>query len=281
MKIVAIGLFLLTSISVSAQIQTPKLSPSAKIVQTVGLTEVEIEYSRPSKRERVVFGDVIPFDAVWRTGANKNTTIKLSDAIIFGSDTLAKGEYSIYSLPNKESWKVYFYKTIDNWGNPKEWKEDQIALELETKVNSLKDVVETFTISIDNITTKSAVLSFSWENTMATFAFNVPTAEIVEAGIKKVMAGPSGNDYYNAASYLFSEKKDLKKALGWASKAIEIRGKEAFWMITLKSKIQAELKDYKGAIESANLAIKAAESAGYDNYVEQNKKAIEKWSKLK
>ncbi|MBL1280391.1 MAG: DUF2911 domain-containing protein [Fluviicola sp.] len=281
MKSIAIALFLFATVSVNAQIKTPRLSPNAEIEQKVGLTKVKITYSRPSKRERVIFGDVVPFNEVWRTGANENTIVKFSNAVIFGSDTLAKGEYSLYTLPNTEGWKVYFYKTTNNWGNPQEWKEDLIVLEVEANLTALNDEVETFTISIDNITTKSAVLSFSWDKTKASVAFTVPTGKIVEAAIKKVMAGPSANDYFNSADYLFSEKKELKKALGWVSKAIEMRGQEAFWMMSLKAKIQAELKDYSGAIESAKLAITAAETAGYDNYAEENKTAIEKWSKLK
>lgn len=280
MKIIVLGIFVLSTIGLNAQIETPRLSPNAEIEQTIGLTEVDIDYSRPSKNERTIFGDIVPFNEVWRTGANENTTIELSDAIIFGQDTLQAGEYSIYSLPNKESWIIYFYKTIDNWGNPKEWKEDLIVLAIQARVIKLNDVVESFTISIDNLTTKSAELAFSWDKTKAVVSFTVPTDKLIDYAIEKTMAGPSANDYYNAADYFLTEKKDLPKALEWITKAIEIRGEQAFWMTYKKALIQAEMKDYKGAILTANISMDAAEKAGHKKYVERNKKVIEKWSKL-
>ena len=267
--------------SLSAQIKTPRLSPSAKIEQKVGLTDVEISYYRPGKRDRKVFGELVPFGEVWRTGANENTKISFSDAVIFGADTLAKGEYSIFTIPNEKEWEVIFYKTTDNWGTPDEWKEELIVLKVVANLSPLKDEVETFTISIDNVTTKSAILSFSWDQTKASVKFDVPTDQKVEKSIEEVMSGPSANDYYNAADYLLTEKKDLDKALDWISKAVELRGEEAFWMTYKKALIQAELGDYKGAIESAKLSMKAAEAANYQSYIDRNQAAIDKWSKIK
>ena len=281
MKAVIIGLLLFATTSLSAQIKTPSLSPPTKIEQKVGLTDVEINYSRPGKRGRVIFGELVPFGKIWRTGANKNTLISFSDAVIFGSDTLAMGEYSIYTLPNEKNWDIIFYETTDNWGTPDEWKEELIVLKLSVDLSTLKDEVESFTISVDNLTTKSAVLSFSWDHTKASVKFDVPTDQKVETAIEKVMGGPSASDYYNAADYLLTEKKDLEKALEWISKAVELRGEEAFWMTYKKALIQAELGDYKGAIESSKLSMKAAEEANYKSYVDRNKAAIEKWSKKK
>ena len=281
MKAIIIGLFLFTTTSLCAQIKTPSLSPSAKIEQKVGLTDIVINYSRPGKRERIIFGELVPFGEIWRTGANKNTLISFSDAVIFGTDTLAKGEYSIYTLPNEKEWDIIFYETTDNWGNPDEWKEELIVLKLSVDLSTLNDEVETFTISLDNLTTKSAVLSFSWDHIKASVKFDVPTDQKVEAAIEKVMGGPSANDYYNAADHLLTEKKDLEKALEWISKAVELRGEEAFWMTYKKALIQAELGDYKGAIESSKLSMKAAEAANYQSYIDRNKVAIEKWSKKK
>jgi tetratricopeptide (TPR) repeat protein len=141
-------------------------------------------------------------------------------------------------------------------------------------------VVETFTISFDKLTTKSAELNFSWDKTRATLSFTVPTAVKMNANIDKVMAGPSANDYYASAEFYFKEKKDLKKALEWINKAVEMR-KDAYWMLRLKSQIQAELGDYKGAVATAKLSLAAAEKEGNKAYIDMNNASIEEWSKKK
>lgn len=265
----------------NAQIEGPKASPLAKVEQKVGLTTVSIDYSRPSKNNRIVFGDVVPYNEMWRTGANENSKITISDAIVFGVDTLKVGTYAIFTKPLASSWEIYFYTDITNWGTPDVWDESKVALKVLASVTALNDVVETFTISIDNITTKQANLNFSWDKTRATVLFTVPTDAKMNSSINKVMAGPSANDYFAAAEFYFKEKKDLKKALEWATKAVELRGEDAFWMLRLKSLIQAEMGDYKGAIETAKKSLAAAEKADYKAYIDMNNASIEEWSKKK
>jgi hypothetical protein len=262
-----------------AQIQRPMASPAAEIEQTVGLTEIEVEYFRPSKNNRVIFGDVVPMNELWRTGANENTKFTNGDDIIFGKDTLKAGTYAIFTKPSTDSWEVIFYSEFGNWGTPDEWKEEKVALRTKAKVSQLNDVVETFTISIDNTTTKTADLNFSWDKTRATLNFAVPTDKKMSANIDKVMAGPSANDYFASAEFYYKEKKDMNKALVWINKAVEIRGESAFWMTRLKSLIQAELGDFKGAIETAKKSLAEAEKAEYKAYIDMNKASIEEWSK--
>ena len=278
-----IVLFLLVAVSFSsqAQIQRPMASPLAKVEQRVGLTDVKIEYFRPSKNNRVIFGDVVPFGELWRTGANENTKFTTPDPLVFGKDTLKAGTYAIFTTPNKDSWELIFYSELGNWGTPDNFDEAKVALRKSVPVINLSDVTETFTISIDNTTTDKADLTITWDKTRIALSFFVPTAAKMSANIDKVMAGPSANDYYASAEFYFKEKKDMKKALEWINKAIEIRGQEAFWMTRLKSQIQAELGDYKGAIETAKQSLAAAEKAEYKSYVDANKAAIEEWGKKK
>ncbi len=280
-KILSILFLMNLGISLNAQIQAPKLSPIAKIEQRVGLTDIKIEYSRPSKNDRVVFGEVVPFNEIWRTGANENTKITLSDAMVFGKDTLQAGTYAIYTKPSASTWEIIFYSEITNWGTPDEWDDKKVVLKVSTNVIALNDVVETFTIGIDNTTTKTANLNFSWDKTRASIAFSVPTDTKMAASIEKVMAGPSASDYHASADFYFKEKKDLKKALEWSTKACELKGDDAFWMLRLKSQIQAELGDYKGAIETAKKSLAAAEKAKYQAYIDSNTASIEEWSKKK
>lgn len=266
--------------AVTAQIQRPMASPQGKIEQKVGLTDVKVEYYRPSKNGRTVFGDVVPFGELWRTGANENTKFTASDAVVFGKDTLKAGTYAIFTKPAADSWEVIFYTDVTNWGTPDEWDEKKVALRTSAKVSAINDAVETFTISVDNVTTKAADLTFSWDKTRATLNFSVPTGVKMQANIDKVMAGPSSGDYYAAAEFYYKEKKDLKKALEWANKAVEQRP-DAYWMLRLKSQLQAETGDVKGAIATAKLSMAAAEKEGNKAYVDMNKASIEEWSKKK
>jgi tetratricopeptide (TPR) repeat protein len=266
--------------SVNAQIQRPMASPQGKIEQKVGLTDVKVEYYRPSKNGRIVFGDVVPLGELWRTGANENTKFTASDAVVFGKDTLKAGTYAVFTKPAADSWEVIFYTDVTNWGTPDEWDEKKVALRTSAKVSALNDAIETFTISVDNVTTKAADLTFSWDKTRATLNFSVPTSLKMQANIDKVMAGPSSGDYYAAAEFYYKEKKDLKKALEWVNKAVEQRP-DAYWMLRLKSQLQAETGDVKGAIATAKLSMAAAEKEGNKAYVDMNKASIEEWSKKK
>jgi hypothetical protein len=272
--------FAFLAINLNAQITTPKASPLAKIEQKVGLADITISYSRPGKKDRVVFGDVVPFGEIWRFGANENTKITSSESLIFGKDTLKAGTYAIFTKPTKDSWEVYFYTETTNWGTPEKWDDNKVALKLKTPVTNLNDVVENLTISLDNLQNSGATLQFSWDKTRINLPFSLNTKDKVLASIKKTMDGPTANDYHQSANYYFQEKLDLKQALIWSSKAVELRP-EAYWMSRLKAQLQAANGDYKGAIETAKISITAAEKDGDQNYVKMNKTSIEEWSKKK
>lgn len=275
MKSILFITLLFISGSIIAQLESPKLSPLAKLEQTIGLTQVKIEYSRPSLRGRKAFGEVVPLDEVWRTGANKNTTIYFSDDVLIGGKTLKKGTYSLYTKPSENNWAVYFYTTTDNWGTPDEWKEENIALEVNTEVKNNQPVKETFTMDFENITTESATLGFAWDKVKVELSIEVPTNEKMDASIKNVMNGPSPNDYYAAASFYLEEKKELDKALVWIDEAIVGRGdKSTFWMYHLKSKIQAEMKDIKGAIKTAEISLAKSKEAEHAGYIKRNEELL-------
>ena len=209
----SIALILGLTVSAGAQLQTPKASPVAKMEQRVGLTDIKIEYSRPGKNNRVVFGDVVPFNEVWRTGANENTKITTSDALIFGKDTLKAGTYAIFTKPTTDSWELIFYADVTNWGTPEKWDETKVVLRAKAAVTALPNVVETFTISLDNLENESASLNFSWDKTTVSYPFTLLTAQRTLANIKKVMAGPSAGDYYGAATYYYTNKIEQESNL--------------------------------------------------------------------
>jgi len=272
-------LLVFTSISFQAQIKTPQPSPTTKVEQKVGLTDVTLEYSRPSMRGRTIYGDLVPFNKKWRTGANANTKISFSTDVIIDGKDLKKGTYAMYTIPNKDSWEIIFYSDAKNWGLPKEWDDSKIALKTSVKTTSLGFKMETFTMSLNDLADgDSAMLFIMWESTEVGIKIYVPTESIAMKSIEKVMAGPSANDYFGAASYYRKSGKDLNQALTWIDKAVKLNP-DAYWMSRQKSLIQADLGDKKGAIATAKKSLEVAEKAGNADYVKMNKESIAKWSK--
>lgn len=261
----------------SAQISAPQPSPFSKVEQKVGLTDVTIEYSRPGMRDRQVFGNLVPFGEIWRTGANANTKITFSDDVEIGGKTLKKGTYALYTKPGKDSWEVMFYTDSNNWGNPEKWDDSKVALKATAAVSELPFAMETFTILLDDLKNDGAVMNIVWENTVASLPITVPTDTKTMASIEKVMNGPTANDYFAAGSYYHDSGKDSKKALEWVNKAIEMQGEAPFWMLRKKSLIQADLGMKKEAIATAKLSLAGAEKAGNADYVKMNKDSLKEW----
>lgn len=281
MKKLAVSAFILATFGVNAQIKTPALSPLGKIEQTVGLTTISIEYSRPSKRGRTVFPDVVPYGTIWRAGANKNSIITNDDQLVFGKDTLKAGSYAIFVKPEASNWTVYFYTNTENWGTPANWDDKLVAAKV-TAPAQTGNTTETFTINIDKIEVDGASLVFSWDKTTVSVPFKVIEDKKIEAGISKVLNGPTAADYYRASDYYVNSNGDMKKALEWINKSIELSGDNVpFYFLRKKAIIQANLKDYKGAIETAKLSTESAKKAGNDEYVKMNEASIKEWSTKK
>jgi hypothetical protein len=272
--IILVGLFSTTY----AQIKTPQASPLTKIEQTVGLTNVTLEYSRPSMHERKVFGDLVPYGQLWRTGANSNTKITLSEDVTIDGQELKKGTYAIYSIPYEKTWNIIFYTDATNWGNPRNWDDAKVALKTTVAVQPLSKKTETFTISFDDLKNGSAVLGIQWEKAYVGVKFDVPTDKTALKSIESVMAGPSKNDYFQAATYYHTEGKDLKQALTWIKKATE-GNDPAFWYLRRMSLIQADMGDKSGAISTAKLSLAGAEKANNADYIKMNQESIAEWSK--
>lgn len=272
-------LFLGLSLTVNAQIRTPQSSPKSSCTQTVGLTEVVIEYYRPSIKGRTIFGDLVPFGKMWRTGANANSTISFSEEVTIDGKTLKKGKYALFVNPKAENWDVYFYSDTDNWGVPENWDEAKVALKTTVKAESLCRPVETFTISINNVDHNFAHLELMWEKTMVAIRFEVPTRKIAMASIEKVMAGPAASDYFSAAQYMLQSGGDLNLALTYINKALDLNQEKPFWYTRQKSLIQAKLGDKKGAVETAKISLAAAQVAKNADYIKLNEDSIKEWSK--
>lgn len=265
---------------INAQVKTPQASPKSTLDQVVGLTNVEIVYSRPSAKGRDVFNNLVPFGKLWRTGANENTTISFSDDVVIDGKTLPKGKYALYSTPRADNWEIIFYTTTDNWGNPATWDETKVALKATVKSEHLERFMESFTIGINNLDNNSANLELSWENTLVSLKFEVPTQKTAMESINKALAGPTAGDYFSSAQYFFQSNGDLAKALTYINKALDMSQDKPYFYYRLKSLIQAKQGDKKGAIETAKLSLAGAEAAKNQDYVKMNKDSIAEWSKI-
>lgn len=224
-------------------------------------------------------GDLVPYGSLWRTGANKNTTLSFSDPVTVGGQALAAGTYALFTRPGKSLWEVFFYTETENWGTPQEWQSKSVAAVIEVPTQSLAEPVESFTISVNDLTNTGANIHLSWENTRVTLPLEVPTDEKTMASIKETMKGtPKAGNLYQAAVYYRESGRDLQTAKKWIGKAIEMDpGK--YWMFRQQALILADLNEKEAAIKAAQSSLELAEKAGNQDYVRLNTKAIEEWSK--
>jgi len=279
-KLLLTAMAVVFSIALEAQIDTPAPSPAQKLEQKVGLTDVTVEYSRPSMRGRTIFGGLEAYDELWRTGANARTKITFSDDVTIDGQELKAGSYAIFTKPGMQKWDVFFYTEADGGGNP-DWDESKVAAKTTVDVYPLPMDIETFTISFDDMTTNSANLGIMWEKAYIAVPIEVPTEAKVEKNIETAMSGnPTGNDYYAAAAYYFSEGKDIAKADEWMEKAMSMTDKPAFWQLRQQSLIKAKAGDKKAAIATAKKSLAAAKEAGNDDYVKMNTESLKEWGAM-
>ena len=279
MKLTYFLLFNFLVVSAYAQVTTPQPSPRSSITQQVGLTQIEIDYSRPSARGRKIMDGLVRYGDIWRTGANKNTTISFSDPVIIEGQTLASGKYALYTRPSANQWQVYFYKKNDLGDASSNWEEDQVALTASASSVYFDPMIETFTILLTNLQSNSAALVLIWEHTLVPISIVVPTESKAQESIDKTLSGePKAGDYYQAAVYYLQENKDLKKAQSWMETALEMREKPAYWMYRQYALILAERNDKDAALKAVKKSLALAEKAGNKDYVIMNKASIAEWS---
>lgn len=281
MKKLALFMFAaVLSVSIEAQITTPAASPSSKLKQTVGLTDVTVDYSRPSMRGRTIFGDLVPYKKLWRTGANAYTKVSFSTDVTIDGTKVKAGTYSVFTKPSESSWEVFFYTDTEGGGTPREWDDSKVAVKTTVETIQIPMDIETFTITIDDLTSNGANLGLMWEKVYVGIPFTVPADSAVMKDIETTLAGPGAGDYYTAAVYYLSEDKDISKAKEWMEKAMSMTKEPRFWQLRQQSLIYAKAGDKKAAIETAKKSLAASETAGNDDYVKMNKDSLKEWGAL-
>lgn len=260
-----------------AQLRTPAPSPAASFTQVVGVTDIAVKYARPSVRGRNIFGDLVPYGQVWRTGANESTKIEFSTDVQFDGKTLPAGKYSLYTIPNKDEWTIIFSKSLENWGSDG-YKQDQDALRLNVKPTATAEKVETFTIAISNIKTDGANLDLKWENTKVSVPFTLDVNTQVMSTMDKALAEAKPDDwrlFAQAASYLYSSNQDINRAAELMKKSVSI--KPQFWTMHTYSEILAKKGDVAGAVDTATKGLELAKEAKNDFYIAQIEKNLSEW----
>ena len=272
MKKVAVLLLSLISLGSMAQgIKTPAPSPTQTLKQDFALSSIEINYSRPAAKGRKVFGDLVPFGKIWRTGANGATKITFGEDVKVGGMPVKAGSYAIYSVPNANEWEIIINKGANNSGLTGYKTEDDVA-RFKVKPMTLPMNIESFTIMLGDLTASSASVQILWEKTAVEFPVVADIDSKIMAQINSAMTVDS-RPYFQAASYYFDNGKDINKALEWANKAVEAQP-TAFWVMHLKAKIQAKAGDKAGAKATAMKSIELAKEAKNDDYVVLNQKLI-------
>jgi len=269
---------MISIVTVHAQLTVPALSPSSKTIQTVGLTEIEIQYFRPSKRDRIIFGEngIIPYNELWRTGANAATKITFSDDITIFKTPIKKGSYAILTKPGKSNWEVYFYTyTSGNWNS---YVNLEPIASFSAKNIKTNDVIETLLIYIDQITLDSSQLVFSWDRSKIIVPLKFDTHKKTMASIEKTISGPTDFEYFQVALYLHEAQKDLAKALEYIQKVTKNKN-ALFFQVYRESLILADLNRKTEAIVAAKRSLELSKKAGNKDLVRLNERNIKKWSK--
>lgn len=280
MKKLSFALLLLASTAFSSlaqDLKLPALSPTCKMSQDFSTSSIDISYSRPSTRGRVIFGDVVAYNQVWRTGANSATKVKFGEEVTIEGNVIKPGEYALYTIPGREMWTVILNKGTGNWGTAGYDTADDVA-RFKIKPRMTEKTVHTFTIEIGNITFNSCNIELSWERTKIVIPVKANNEERLNASIDKAINKPN-IPYFQAANYYYETNQNLEKADTYVTKALNENPK-AFYMWALKARIAAKLGHKEEAISAARKSMETAKGSAFEaDYIHGGQKIIDEMNK--
>lgn len=242
-----------------AQLKSPNASPRSNISQIIGLVSVNLDYSRPSKKSREIFGGLVPYNKIWRTGANNPTTISFSDYVKINNQLISAGEYHLYSVPTESTLDLVIYEKTDAWGSLPTFDKSKVVARVSSDFIDLPNTVETFTISFENISNNGSTLNIMWDNKLAIYNIDALTKDKMINNINNVMNNnPSSNDYSRAAMYYFEEDINIEKAMEWINKAYKDSDNLRYWHLRYKALIYEKAGKLNKALEYAESGYKRA-----------------------
>lgn len=271
-KLIVCGAIAFSVLAVEAQqIKTPAPSTSQTIKQDFGIGSIELSYSRPNMRGRKVFGDLVPFGNVWRTGANNATLLTFTDEVIIGGTKVPAGKYGLLSIPEKDAWTLILTKQNDVT-SPAAYKQESDVVRVKAKPVLLKEPVETFTIQFANVKPTSTDLQIMWDNVLVSLPITTDVDTKIMAQINNAM-NKDNRPYFQSAMYYLENGKDLNQAAAWMDKAVE-QQPNAFWIHHQRANVLAKLGKKEEARAAAQKSIELAKQAKNDDYVRLNEKLL-------
>ncbi|WP_200978794.1 DUF2911 domain-containing protein [Echinicola sp. 20G] len=263
-----------TGVLTAQQIQMPQASPAASISQKIGLTDVKVDYSRPSVKGRKIFGTLVPYGEVWRTGANSSTKITFSTDVILEGNKVPAGTYALYTIPGKKDWTFILSNNLELWGAIG-YMDDKDVVRFTVPSKKSPEAYETMEISFNDMTDSGASLNLHWEKTAVGFKIETEVEPVVMNQIQEMVIDQNTENpglLYQAASYYYSIDKDMEQAHEWIEKSVEADPK--YWTMHLKAKIEEKLGMKDEAIASAQLSSEMAKEAKNMDYVGLNERLI-------
>src|SRR5215203_741868 len=252
-------------------LRTPQPSTTQTIKQDLGIGSVELSYSRPGMKGRKIFGDLVPFGKVWRTGANNATTLNFTDTVSIGGTKIAPGKYGLVSIPDKDQWTMIVTTQLDAT-SPASYKQDQDLVRVNVKSVTTKENYESFTMQFANVKSKSTDLQLMWENTMVALPISTDFDNRIMADIDKAMK--DSRPYFAAGMYYSDNGKDLNQAISWFDKALE-QNPKAFWVYHQKANSLAKQGKKQEARDAAQKSMELAKTESNDDYVKLNEKLLQ------
>ncbi len=263
------------------KINFPDASPSVAITQRVGLTDIQINYNRPGAKGRKVYGGLVAYDHIWRTGANTATKVSFSTPVKLNGTAIPAGTYELFTIPGATQWTVIIHKNMSQWGAYTYDEKNDVA-RIQVVPVEMDDHVETLDISLNDIRDESATLNIAWEKTRVPVAVTLDVKSTLVPQIEAVMAAGEQlppNVSARAAMYYLENHLDLKKAAAWMDAAIAAQP-DAFYLVYRKALIHEAMGDKAGAIATAQKSLEAAQKAPSpalrDEYVGLNQALIDR-----
>lgn len=274
MKYLSLVLLFIAGLTINSNAQglkLPALSPTCKFTQSFSVSEIEVSYSRPSVRGRKIFGDLVAYNKVWRTGANAATKVKFGEDVMINGKSIKAGEYALYTIPNPNEWEIIFNKGTSNWGAAGYDASDDVA-RFNVKPQVTDKTIQTFTINIGDISFTTCNLELMWENTKVVIPIKTDNQDNISKSIEKAINEPSV-PYYSAASYYYETGQNLDKAIQYVDKAL-VERPDAFWMWYLKARIAQKMGREQEAIAAANKAIETSKGSAFEDEQRRNNQKI-------
>jgi len=241
-------------------LEFPQASPTTTLKQKIGLTDVEITYARPAKKGRAIFGGLVPYGELWRTGANAATKITFSTDVKWNGQSVPAGSYALFTIPDKAEWTVILNKVPDQSGTSVYDQKNDLN-RIQVKPVALTMPVENFRVDIDQIAGGSGVLSLAWDTTSVPVKIDTDVVAMMVPKIQAAMAAEGKKPWYQAAWFYYENDLDAKQAATWMAEAVKERP-DTVWMVHRQALILAKAGDKVGAQAAANASLALAAKTG-------------------